>query len=93
VVRAWVIYSLLRVGLFLVLFTVLLVLGVVYWIAAIAAALIALCISYIFLGRLRGRVAEEHAARRAADTQPPKADSDEGAEDALDSERDRGSES
>ncbi len=91
--RAWVIYSLLRVGLFIVLFTVMLLLGVVYWVAAIAAAIIALCISYIFFGRLRGRVAEELAARRAAGAQPPSADSDEGTEDALDSERDRGSES
>jgi len=92
-VRAWVIYSLLRVGLFIALFTLLLLLGVVYWVAAIAAAIIALCISYIFFGRLRGRVAEELVARRAASSQPPSADSDESAEDALGSERDRGSES
>jgi hypothetical protein len=88
-----VIYSVLRVGLFIVLFTLLLMLGVVYWVAAISAAIIALCVSYIFFGRLRGRVAEELAARRAADAQPPSADSDEGAEDALGSERDRRSES
>ena len=81
-VRAWVIYSLLRVGLFLVLFTVLLVLGVVYWIAAIAAALIALCISYIFFGKLRARVAEEIEARRKA-AGVPVANSDEDAEDSL----------
>ena len=91
--RAWVTYSVLRVGLFIVLFTLLLVLGVVYWVAAISAALIALCVSYIFFGRLRGRVAEELVARRAASSERPTADSDEGAEDALDSERDRGSES
>ena len=91
--RAWVTYSLIRVGLFIVLFVVMLLLGVVYWVAAIAAALIALCISYIFLGRLRGRVAEELVARRAASTEPPASGSDEDAEDALGSERDRGSES
>ena len=91
--RAWVIYSLLRVGLFIALFTLLLLLGVVYWVAAIAAAIIALCISYIFFVRLRGRVAEELVARRAASSKPPSANSDEGAEDALGSERDRGSES
>jgi hypothetical protein len=92
-VRAWVIYSVLRVGLFLVLFVALLLFDVVYWVAAIAAALIALLVSYIFFGRLRARVAEELVARRAAAAEPPTADSDEGAEDALDSERDRGSES
>ena len=92
-VRAWVIYSVLRVGLFIVLFVALLSFGVVYWIAAIAAAIIALLVSYIFFGRLRTRVAEELVARRAASAEPPTADSDEGAEDALDSERERGSES
>jgi hypothetical protein len=92
-VRAWVIYSIVRVGLFLALFALLYLLKVEWWVAAIAAAIIALCISYIFLGRLRGRVAEEVAARRAAAGRPPAAESDEATEDALDSERDRGSES
>jgi ABC-type bacteriocin/lantibiotic exporter with double-glycine peptidase domain len=94
-VRAWVVYSVLRVGLFLVLFALLFLLNVAWWVAAFAAALIALCISYIFFGKLRGRVAEELEARRAAAADPALAQSDEGAEDALDSGREgeRGSES
>jgi hypothetical protein len=97
-----VIYSVVRVGMFLGLFVLLLVLGVDWWIAAIAAAVIALCISYIFLGKLRGRVAEELHERRQAGAAQPADHSDEGIEDALetpdaaeprDSERERGSES
>ena len=55
----WVIYSLARVGIFLALLVVLLVLGIEWWIAAIAATLMALAISYLALGRLRNRVAED----------------------------------
>jgi hypothetical protein len=50
--------------------------------AAIVAALLALCISYIFFGRLRERVAAELAASREAKAaNAAKAGSDEDAED------------
>ncbi len=62
--RPWVIYSLARVGIFLALLVVLLVLGIKWWIAAIAATLMALAISYLALGRLRNRVAEDLFAAR-----------------------------
>lgn len=91
--RAWVIYSVVRVGLFAGLFLLLWLLGIEWWLAAISAAVIALCISYIFLGRLRARVAGEIAARREARGEAPAANSDEDVEDALDSEHERGSES
>ena len=57
--RPWVIYSLARVGIFLALLVILLVLGIDGWIAAIAATLMALAISYLALGTLRNRVAAE----------------------------------
>lgn len=57
--RPWVIYSLARVGIFLALLVVLLVLGIDGWIAAVAATLMALAISYLALGELRGRVSAE----------------------------------
>jgi hypothetical protein len=80
--RAWVTYTIVRVGIFLVLFGVLYALtaqlGSLAWAgAAVIAALLALCISYIFFGRLRARVATELATRRT--TPPP--DSDEQHED------------
>jgi hypothetical protein len=91
-------YSIVRVGMFLALFALLLVLGVDWWIAAIAAAVIALCISYIFLSKLRAKVAQELHDRRQAGAAAPAGHSDEGIEDSLesgprDSERERGGES
>jgi hypothetical protein len=81
-VRAWVIYSVVRVGLFAGVFLLLWLLGIEWWLAAISAAVIALCISYIFFGKLRARVAEEIEARRKA-AGVPVANSDEDAEDSL----------
>jgi len=83
-VRAWILYSALRVGVFLLLFVLLfglttaVALEPAWLISAIAAALLALCISYIFFGRLRERVALDVAAARAA---PAKAGDDEDVED------------
>lgn len=80
--RAWVIYSLVRVGLFLALFAVLLLLGIEWWIAAVAAALMGLALSFLVLGRLRDRVTADLAearARREAGIRD--SDEDESAED------------
>ena len=90
--RAWILYSALRIGIFLVLFALLYALtasiglDLAWLISAVAAALIALCVSYIFLGRLRGRVADEVVAARAGTATPgrPRAGSDEDAEDSGD---------
>ena len=84
--RAWILYSALRVGLFAVLFAITYALTAQYtdiaWaLAAVVAALLAFCISYIFFGRLRARVATELAASRQQRTAP--AGSDEDAEDAA----------
>lgn len=75
--RPWLAYTLLRLGLFAVLFAVLMLLGVEWWLSAVFAAVIGLCIAYIFFGRLRDQVARELAERRAR----PTADADATAED------------
>ncbi|MGN6325643.1 DUF4229 domain-containing protein [Pseudolysinimonas sp.] len=82
--RAWVLFTIVRVGLFAVLFAVLYAvtapLGSLAWAgAAVIAALLAFCISYIFFGKLRARVAAEMSERSRART--AKAGSDEDAED------------
>ena len=46
--KPWVKYSIIRVALFAAALTLLLLLGVIPWIAAIASALIGLAIAYIF---------------------------------------------
>ena len=46
-------YSLIRVGLFVIVLAVLIVVGVPGWLAAIAAALVALSVAYIFFRQQR----------------------------------------
>ena len=89
--RAWILYSALRVGVFLAIFAVLFALTTaIGWnpawlISACAAAVLALCVSYIFFRPLRERVALDLVAARSGTTgdRAPKAGSDEDAEDTA----------
>ncbi|MEO7722247.1 MAG: DUF4229 domain-containing protein [Pseudolysinimonas sp.] len=89
--RAWIVYSALRVGVFLAIFVLLYALTSTiglqpaWLISAVAAAVLALCISYIFFRPLRERVALDVAAARAgtARAEASKAGSDEDVEDAV----------
>ena len=76
--KPWVAYSLLRVGVFVVAFAVLMLANVPWWLSAVIAAVIGLCVGYIFFGRLRDRVALDIAERRTR----PAGDADSAAEDA-----------
>lgn len=88
--RAWLLYSLVRIGIFAAVFALLYVLlgPTLWWVAAIFAAVIALCISYIALGGLRGRVTGELAERaqarrsRTASTEDPDAAIEDGIADS-----------
>ncbi len=64
--RPWIAYTLLRVGLFAAFFAVLFVLGLEWWLAAIIAAALGFCVTYIFFRRLRERVAIDLASARAS---------------------------
>ena len=70
-------YSLVRVGVFAVVLAILLVVGVPWWLAAIIAAVVGLCVAYIFFGRLRDAVALDIVERRSRTTK----DADQLAED------------
>ncbi len=74
--RPWLYYSLLRVTLFVVVFAVLMLLSVNEWIATAAAAIVALCLSYIFLKGPRDAVARDIYARRHGQHDDRDADSD-----------------
>jgi hypothetical protein len=82
-VPAWIPYTALRLGVFAAALALLLVLQVTWWIAAVAAAVIGFCVSYLFFPALRGRVALElHAARTARENREPAAPgTDEDVED------------
>jgi hypothetical protein len=94
-VRAWILYSALRLGLFAVLFGILYVLTVsafptIAWaIAGVGGAVLALCVSYIFLKPLRDRVALELVNARAGTGRAAsvKVGSDEDVEDTARGER------
>jgi uncharacterized membrane protein len=77
--RAWVLFSAVRVLVFAVPFGILFALGLEWWIAALVAAVIGFCVSYIFLRPLRERVALQLAGARDA---APKPTRDEEAEDS-----------
>ncbi|HWH26735.1 MAG TPA: DUF4229 domain-containing protein [Pseudolysinimonas sp.] len=82
--RPWITYTLLRLGLFAVSLIVLMLIGVPLWLAAILAAAIGFCVSYIFFPRLRERVAVDLAAARTRRNPDPVATpvgADESAED------------
>lgn len=74
--KPWVKYSIIRVLLFAAALTLFLLLGVIPWIAAIAAALIGLALAYIFFRPQRDELVRS-ITREATPT------TDETAEDEL----------
>ena len=62
--RRWIVYSLLRIGLFAVALVVLMLLGLELWLAAIIATIIAFAVSYIFLRDRRDELALSLQNRR-----------------------------
>lgn len=79
-VRAVVMFSILRVLVFAVPFGILYALGFDWWVAALLAALLGFCLSYIFLRPWRERVALQLARARERKA-PAETSSDEDAED------------
>jgi hypothetical protein len=78
-VKAWLIYTLARLGIFAAVLVILLMIAIPWYIATIVAALVGLLISYIALPKLRYRVATSIAERRQA----PEHDADSDFEDDM----------
>ena len=79
---AWVWFTVLRVGIFAaVLAILLLVMPVPPWVSTIVAAIIALCISFIFLSRPRAQLAGQLDRMRRGEANHGTTDDD--AEDAA----------
>ncbi|SMQ57851.1 DUF4229 domain-containing protein [Agreia sp. VKM Ac-1783] len=87
--RTWLLFSLIRIGLFAVVLAILLLLltpgGVPAWISALLAAIIAFCLSFIFLRRQREEAAKSLYEARASTkrSQSSAAGDDEDVEDAA----------
>jgi len=82
-VPSWLSYSVYRILMFAVPLAVLLMLSIVWWVSAIVAALIGLCLSYIFLRAPREKVALDlYTARHpTAEVVHPDAESEDAALD------------
>lgn len=80
--RQWIVYSLIRIGIFAAVLAALLLLApqVAPWISAIIAAVIGLCVAYIFFRPQRDAVVQSFVEFRT--TEHRDTDSDE--DDALD---------
>lgn len=79
--RPWLTYSLLRVGIFAVVFAVLMLIGLEWWISAVVAAVLGFLVSYIFFRGLREKVALELAEARSGKN---RTHADEDVEDLTD---------
>ena len=90
-VPAWLLFTVLRVLMFVVPFAVLLALGIEGWLAAVLAAIIGLCLSYIFLRTPRDSVARDLYQVRHREKEPvhPDAESEDAAVDRADAEQQR----
>ncbi|OEI68532.1 DUF4229 domain-containing protein [Curtobacterium sp. ER1/6] len=84
--KAWLVYTLARLGIFAAALAVLLVIGLRWYWAAIGAALIGLLVSYIALPGLRGRVTSSIASRRARPEHDADSDFEDDFVDAADSD-------
>lgn len=75
--RPWLIYTLIRLAMFIGALTVMLLLGIGWVIGAVLATLASLALSIIFLGELRAQVAASLRER----VEKPKLDADSEIED------------
>jgi uncharacterized membrane protein YdfJ with MMPL/SSD domain len=85
-VKAWLVYTLARLGIFAAALAVLLVIGLKWYWATILAALVGLLVSYIALPRLRGNVTESLANRRGTPERDADTDFEDDFVDAADSD-------
>jgi ABC-type bacteriocin/lantibiotic exporter with double-glycine peptidase domain len=75
-VRPWILYSVIRLGLFAVTFIVLMLIGVPWLWSTLAAAAIGFSVSYIFFREQRDAVAQSIVARRVNGETNPDEDED-----------------
>jgi hypothetical protein len=85
-VKAWLVYTLARLGIFAAALVVLFVVGLPWYWATIGAALIGLLVSYIALPRLRDQVTTSLATRRVRPEHDADADFEDDFVDAEDTD-------
>ncbi|WP_193509216.1 DUF4229 domain-containing protein [Cryobacterium sp. BB736] len=86
--RQLVLYSVLRIGIFLVALALLMLIGLDWLLSAIIAAIIGVCVSYLALSKQREAIAHELQARNTR-TKTSTDSSDESVEDGAADSPDR----
>ncbi|MBF4582619.1 DUF4229 domain-containing protein [Curtobacterium sp. VKM Ac-2865] len=84
--KAWLVYTLARLGIFAAALVVLFVVGLPWYWATIGAALVGLLVSYIALPRLRDQVTTSLATRRVRPDHDADADFEDDFVDAEDTD-------
>lgn len=84
--KAWLVYTLARLGIFAAALAVFFVLGFKWYWATIVAAVVGLLVSYIALPKLRGRVTESLANRRTVPEHDADSDFEDDFVDAADTD-------
>jgi hypothetical protein len=77
----WLLYTLLRLGLFAGVFAALMALGQLWWVSAIFAMLISFAVSYLFFRDTRDALAADLQQRRTRGDVDPDADAENAAND------------
>ncbi len=77
----WLWFSLMRLAVFAIPLTIMLLLGMIPWLAALLSAIIGLCISYIFFAKQRNKLSTDLYEKRSAQA-ALRVNIDEEAEDA-----------
>lgn len=88
-IPSWLTYTVLRLLVFAAPLAILLLVGLSWWLAVIAAALIGLCLSYIFLSKPRNAVSNDLYAARHRD-KPVTSEDDDVEDAAVDASSDGG---
>lgn len=88
---AWLVFTVFRILMFVIPFVVLVALGIEGWLAALLAAVIGFCLSYIFLRKPRDTVARGLYEVRHREKEPvhPDAESEDAAVDRANAEQNR----
>lgn len=85
--RQLIVYSILRLLLFAVPFTIFMLINITWWVSALLATVIAVCLSYIFLRRQRHEVAATVDSWRHGTNEDADNDLENAALDAIDTPR------
>lgn len=85
--RAWIVYTVIRLGIFAIALAAFLLLQLWPWVAAVLAAVVSLCLSYIFFRGKRDELAKDIYVRRHSEQRDADNDLENEVLDRLENEK------